>query len=192
MNSNDVIKLLQDFQKLRMDLLKPEKILSAGLQLKKIYSEVEAEVRLLELEKRESELKSCHESIYIKYYKKKMSDQKIEKPDRRNFHEYERYISLLENFYQNQEKDLQKYLLILKKIRSVPDAESIQILSDLLSEDLENIELLTELKLKQNILILKQLTGRSDRDSVKKRKKIEDFIIKSLSSFKQMKETGIS
>ncbi len=192
MNSNDVIKLLQDFQKLRMDLLKPEKILSAGIQLKKIYSEVETEVRLLELEKRESELKSYHESIYIKYYKKKMSDQKIEKPDRRNFYEYERYIGLLENFYQNQEKDLQKYLLILKKIRSVPDTESIQILSDLLAEDLENIELLTELKLKQNILILKQLTGRSDRDSAKKRKKIEDFIIKSLSSFKQMKETGIS
>ncbi|HNF12213.1 MAG TPA: hypothetical protein PK453_00975 [Leptospiraceae bacterium] len=192
MNSNDVIKLLQDFQKLRMDLLKPEKILSAGLQLKKIYSEVESEVRLLELEKRESELKSYHESIYTKYYKKKMSDQKIEKPDRRNYSEYERYIGLLETFYQRQEKDLQKYLQILKKIRSVPDAESIQILSDLLAEDLENIELLTELKLKQNVLILKQLTGKSDKESARKRKKIEDFLIKSLSSFKQMKETGIS
>lgn len=192
MNSNDVIKLLQDFQKLRMDLLKPEKILSAGLQLKKLYAEVESEVRLLELEKRESELRSYHESIYIKYYKKKMSDLKIEKPDRRNFLEYEQYIGLLENFYQSQEKDLQKYLQILKKIRSVPDAESIQILSDLLAEDLENIELLTELKLKQNVLILKQLIGRTDKESARKRKKIEDFLIKSLSSFKQMKETGIS
>lgn len=192
MNSNDVIKLLQDFQKLRMDLLRPEKILSAGIQLKKLYSDVESEVKLLELEKRESELKSYHESIYIKYYKKKMSDQKIERPDRRNFHEYERYIAVMENFYISQEKELQKYLQMLKKIRSVPDAESIQILSDLLAEDLENIELLTELKLKQNVLILKQLIGKQDKESARKRKKIEDFLIKSLSSFKQIKETGIS
>ena len=68
MNTNEIIRLLQDFQKLRIDLLKESQISTVGKKIKTLYVTAEKDVRIQELN---SQIHDLNQNHYPNYFKAK-------------------------------------------------------------------------------------------------------------------------
>ena len=76
MNTNEIIRLLQDFQKLRIDLLKESQISTVGKKIKTLYVTAEKDVRIQELN---SQIHDLNQNHYPKYFKAKLKLEQINK-----------------------------------------------------------------------------------------------------------------
>ena len=66
MNTNEIIRLLQDFQKLRFDLFKDSQISTLGKKIKTIYEATEKEVQFQEIGTHIYELSQNYHQVYFK------------------------------------------------------------------------------------------------------------------------------
>ncbi len=191
MNTNEIIRLLQDFQKLRIDLLKESQISTVGKKIKTLYVTAEKDVRIQELN---SQIHDLNQNHYPNYFKAKLKLEKADKPPKTKdlavLTKYLEYLKLLKAKY---EKEVNTSLSLLKKIQKAQDNESIQILLSCKEEELSDLELITNVKLKKEISSYRQtkLASSQNNKALTAFKKAEKKVLDVLSKIKRVRETGL-
>lgn len=191
MNTNEIIRLLQDFQKLRIDLLKESQISTAGKKIKTLYSAIEKDVRIQELN---SQIHDLESKFYQNYFKAKLKLEKINKPTKiTDISILEKYFEDLKSFYTKYEYDLKVRLTQMKKIQKSQDNDSIQVLLDCKEEELSDLEQITGVKLRKEISSYRQtkLASNENKKTLSAFKKAEKKVLGALSKIKRVRETGL-
>jgi|JI10StandDraft_1071094.scaffolds.fasta_scaffold32593_4 hypothetical protein len=191
MNTNEIIRSLQDFQKLRIDLLKESQISALGKKIRNLFETTENEVRFQEINSRIYEL---NQNYYPNYFKAKLKLVNADKPPKtKDLNILTKYLEKLKLLQVKFEKELNVSLAQLKKIQKVLDNESIEILLHCEEAELEDLELITNVKLRKEIASYKQakLTATQNSKTLTSFKKAEKKILDSISKIKMVRETGL-
>lgn len=191
MNTNEIIRLLQDFQKLRFDLFKESQISALGKKIKTLYETTEKEVKFQELD---SQIYELNHRYYQKYFNEKLKSENVGKPPKtKDVAILEKYLEELKSVYAKYENDLKARLAQLKKVQKVQDNESIQILSQCNDVELAELELISNVKLRKEISAYKEskLVSSQNKKTLNAFKKAEKKLLDVISKIKQVRETGL-
>ncbi len=191
MNTNEIIRLLQDFQKLRFDLFKESQISALGNKIKTLYETTEKEVKFQELD---SKIYELNHNYYQKYFNEKLKIENIAKPPKtKDVTILEKYLEKLKYVYTKYENDLNVRLAQLKKIQKVQDNESIQILLHCNDIELAELELILNVKLRKEISAYKEskLASNQNNKALSAFKKTEKKLLDVISKIKQVRENGL-
>ncbi len=191
MNTNEIIRLLQDFQKLRFDLFKESQISALGKKIETLYETTEKEVKFQEIDTKISEL---NRSYYQNYFDEKFKIENIAKPTKtKDVYILEKYLEKLKYVYKKYENDLNTRLAQLKKIQKVQDNESIQLLLQCNDIELAELELISNVKLRKEISDYKtsKLASNQNKKALSAFKKTEKKLLDVISKIKQVRETGL-
>ena len=186
MNTNEIIRLLQDFQKLRFDLFKDSQISTLGKKIKTLYEATEKEVQFQEIGTHIYELSQNYHQVY---FKQKLKMEGVDKlPKSKDLHTLKKYLDKLKSIYSKYESELNIRLVQLKKIQRAQDNESIQILINYTEEELTDLELIANVKFRKEISNYKQAKLVANQSDFKK---AEKKILSILSKIKIVRETGL-
>ncbi|MBK8399277.1 MAG: hypothetical protein IPL26_29050 [Leptospiraceae bacterium] len=191
MNTNEIIRLLQDFQKLRFDLFKDSQISTLGKKIKTLYEATEKEVQFQEIGTHIYELSQNYHQVY---FKQKLKMEGVDKlPKSKDLHTLKKYLDKLKSIYSKYESELNIRLVQLKKIQRAQDNESIQILINYTEEELTDLELIANVKFRKEISNYKQakLVANQNNKTLSDFKKAEKKILSILSKIKIVRETGL-
>ena len=191
MNTNEIIRLLRDFQKLRFDLFKESQISTLGKKIETLYEATENEVKTLEIG---IQISNLSQTYHPNYFNEKLKIENIAKPPKtKDVTILEKYLEKLKHIYTKYESELNIRLAKLKKILRAQDNESIQILTNCTEEELVDLELIANVKLRKEIFSYKQakLLANQNKKTLSDFKKAEKKILSILSKIKIVRETGL-
>lgn len=191
MNTNEIIRLLRDFQKLRFDLFKESQISTLGKKIETLYEATENEVKTLEIG---IQISNLSQTYHPNYFNEKLKIENIAKPPKtKDVTILEKYLEKLKHIYTKYESELNIRLAKLKKILRAQDNESIQILTNCTEEELVDLELIANVKLRKEISSYKQakLLANQNKKTLSDFKKAEKKILSILSKIKIVRETGL-
>ena len=191
MNTNEIIRLLRDFQKLRFDLFKESQISTLGKKIETLYEATENEVKILEIG---IQISNLSQTYHPNYFNEKLKIENIAKPPKtKDVTILEKYLEKLKSIYSKYESELNIRLAKLKKIQRAHDNESIQILINCTEEELTDLELIANIKFRKEISSYKQanLVANQNNKTLSDFKKAEKKILSILSKIKIVRETGL-
>lgn len=182
MNTNEIIRLLRDFQNLRFDLFSESQISALGKKINTLYETTAKDVKFQELDSKISELSS---HFYPDYFKDKLKAENVVKPAKiKDLTILEKYFEKLKSVNAKYASELNRILAQLKKIKRAQDDESIQILLQCTESELADLELITSASLLNEISMYRQ-TNLAANES---KKTLNDFKAAEKETLKNFKK----